>query len=212
MQVLSENAWMKLVRCVRSPEVRGWASEGVFATAVGPDFVPGAADTLFYVGKAGGPLIDSVGITEDQSLSAAAGVKWMLDRRNPSAFWVFADLLTSRRELMAWSNIAKIDTRSPRPPNSAEWNQIRDVCLGALKEEMEALRPARTVFATSNFCVRDTLDLLHELNFFEFLPDTPLEETRCFQNKNDQLAVITRHPQGWGSEARNRVASFVRSR
>lgn len=211
MHTISPNTWADFVRLYRTPAVRAWAGEGIFAAAVGRSFVPGAADTFFYVGKAGGPLIGSVGIAEDQSCSAAASTKWMLERRNPSAFWQFADLLADRRDLLAWSNVAKIDNRLAGPPRNSEWQQIRDLCLCALKEEMETLRPARTVFATSNFCVADLLGLFRDLRFSEFVPDALLNQTRCFQNDRGQLLVLTKHPQGWQKEPRNQVASFVRN-
>lgn len=207
---ISETTWQSLVKCSQTPAVAAWASRGVFSTAVGPAFFPGTADGLFYVGKAGGPRIDAVGIAEDQAAGSAAGVRWMLERRNPSAFWTFADLLVPRREHLAWSNLAKIDTRLATPPSRREWRQIRESCLSALKEEMQALRPRRTVFVTGGYCTADILALLELLGFARFEPGLHLEETIGLRSQSGQLVVITRHPQGWRAEVRNRVAQFVR--
>jgi hypothetical protein len=135
----------------------------------------------------------------------------MIERRNPSAFWQFADLLSARREQIAWSNVAKIDNRLPTPPRKSEWELIRQPCLEALAEEMLNLRPGRTVFAIGSFCTRDVTNLLKRMNFTEFGPAQQLEDARCFKNRDGQLAVLTRHPQGWRSEPRNVVARFVRT-
>lgn len=210
MTVLSGSAWSALVACARRPEVATWAAPGVFAPAVGPGFAAGSPDSLFYVGKAGGPLIESVGTSQDQAQSAEAATRWMIGRRNPSAFWVFADLLVARREDLAWSNLAKIDTRLPGPPGPREWAQIRTPCLHALREEMQNLRPGRTVLATSDYQLADLVALLDGLGFTAFCAETALEKTRCFRNPEGRLAVVTRHPQGWQSAPRNAVAAFVR--
>lgn len=211
MNALSDATWSALVACARRFDVAAWAAPGVFAPAIGPGFAPGQPNSVLYIGKAGGPLIDSVGIGDDQARSAQAATRWMIERRNPSAFWVFADLLVDRREDLAWSNLAKIDNRLAGPPGVLQWTQIKAPCLRALREEMQTLRPGKTVFATSDFGARDLGALLREMAFVEFSPREELDKTRCFRNREGRLAVMTRHPQGWQTAPRNAVAAFARN-
>ncbi len=210
LTVISPGTWRSLTETATTAVAQGWAAEGVFATAVGPHFVPGAPDTLFYVGKAGGPLIDAVGVTQNQVVSADAAVTWMLQRRNPSAFWVFADLLSPSRELIAWSNVAKIDTRTPSPPNDRQWSLIGTPCLRALREEFETLRPARSVFAISDYQRFPVIGLLKQIGFSPMEASDELDGTEFLTNRDRQLVAVTRHPQGWSREPRNHVATFVR--
>jgi len=209
--ILKPETWRDLFLLSEDANSRGWAAPGVFATAVGPEYEVGAKDTLFYLGKAGGPLIGKVGISNDQQVAATAAVAWMVERRNPSAFWRFADLLGQGRTRIAWSNVAKIDTRTPRPPSEIEWRQIQEACMRALKEELEVLKPARTVFAISDYHRTEVVALLRRLGFSPHVPAKHLSQTEVFVNNKGQLAVITRHPQGWRSDERDSVADFVRS-
>jgi hypothetical protein len=172
---ISEAVWGKLIQCSRSVTVRDWATSGVFATAVGPEYVAGSVDSLLYVGRAGGPLIDSVGLSYDYLSCARAATNWMIERRNPSAFWQFADLIVSDRKQIAWSNLAKIDTRTAGPPNANQWNTIRRECMEALSDEINFLRPARTVFVTSDFGLAEITSFLKSLQYRQVVPETPLE-------------------------------------
>lgn len=208
-RAVSETTWGDLVRASAVSVADGWASRGVFAAAVGPDYEVGSRDALLYVGKSGGPLIDSVGLCDDQVESSNATRRWMVERRNPSSpFWVFADLLAPR-ESLAWSNLAKIDTRRDGPPGARQWKSIEEVCLRALEEEMRSLAPGKTVFAISGYQADSVGSLLRKLGFTEQCPASDLDSTIVFVDASGRLAVITRHPQGWACEARDPVAQFI---
>ena len=208
---ISETVWNKLVQRARSVTVRDWATNGVFATAVGPDYVAGSDESILYVGKAGGPLIDSVGLSSDYLSCSRAATNWMIERRNPSAFWQFADLLVSDRRKMAWSNLAKIDTRTAGPPSPSQWRAIRTECIEALSDEIKSLRPSRTVFVTSDFGFTDIVELLKSFHFGQVIPEAALDRTLVFRNSLGQTAVITRHPQGWEKDRRDLVARYIRA-
>ena len=74
---------------------------------------------------------------------------------------------------------------------------------------MEVLDPARTVFAISDY-QRDVVRRLLKDMAFETLSEQALEKTEVLADGRGRLAVITRHPQGWRIEPRDRVARFVR--
>ncbi len=207
---ISDHTWRRLVSASTTAAAVGWASSGVFATAIGPAFTPGSSDTLLYVGKSGGPLIDDVGVAQDQEVSREATTKWMLGKYNPSAFWVFADLLVPHRELLAWSNLAKIDTKESGPPQGYRWTQIEEPCVAALGEEMESLKPRRVVFATSKYQRDAILRVLQDLGFTRHEVRPELDDTEFFTDADGRLAAITRHPQGWRREARDPVAQYIR--
>ena len=206
---IRESTWGSLVYAAKTSVAAGWATPGVFATAIGPDYRPGSADAVFYVGKSGGPLVDSVGLCDEQAASSAASTTWMVERKNPSAFWVFADLI-ARRESMAWSNVSKIDTRHDGPPGMKQWSSIKSVCLKALAEELEYLSPGKTVFAVSSYQTDSIRGVLRALGFVEQHVQPELDSSTVFADVSGRLALITRHPQGWRREPRNMVASFIR--
>lgn len=206
---ITEPTWSNLARASAAAVAAGWATPGVFATAVGPDYERGSPDAVLYVGKSGGPLIDSVGLCDDQARSSAASCRWMLGRRNPSAFWVLADLV-AQRESMAWSNLAKIDTRRAGPPSARQWRSISDVCLAALTEEMECLSPGKTVLAISDYQASSVRSVLRHLGFVEQSRRPDLDRSTVFADLSGRLAVITRHPQGWRCDLRDPVARFIR--
>lgn len=206
---IKDSTWKELLRLSVHAVDRGWANPGVFATAVGPKYTPGSERSILYVGKSGGPLNDSLSLGDDQEASAAATGKWMIDRMNPSPFWVFADLL-SGRESLAWSNLAKIDARGSAPPKGDLWRSTRDVCLQALAEEMEHLQPGRAVFATSGYNPSAIESVLRRLGYEGPQPYAGLDRTTVFTDPSNRLAVITRHPQGWSCENRDPVARFIR--
>ena len=112
MKIISDETWAELVEINQRA---GWASEGVFAPAMGPDFVRGQG--LLYVGKSAGPLGSKVGSTYDQAGSSAASIDWMISKRNKSAFWQFVDNVDFQRLTISWTNLCKMDVRGgQRPP------------------------------------------------------------------------------------------------
>ncbi|MFD0915509.1 hypothetical protein ACFQ14_03715 [Pseudahrensia aquimaris] len=203
--------WEELCELANSSALSSWATPEPFATAVGPSYSPGSAGSIFYVGKAGGPRISEVGHTLDQLAGAVASTRWMMERRNPSAFWSFADELCSDRSLMAWSNLAKIDTLVSRPPMGREWLQIEDICLKALEDELTSLRPHKSVFTTLGYQQRALEGYLSKAGFKEFsVPDT-VRKVKAYRTADGGLAFITRHPQGWASRDRDHAAQFILS-
>lgn len=208
-QAITRPTWTELVRLSAASVASGWATPGVFATAIGSEYEPGTKDSLFYVGKSGGPRIDEVGLCTDQAASSVASQRWMVERRNPSAFWVFADLM-GRRESMAWSNLAKIDSNGSGAPNVRQWRSIEDICLKALAEELEFLVPGKSVFAVSNYHDDSITGVLRDFGFAQQSAGIDLESTRVFAGPSNRLAVITRHAQGWPREARDSAARFIR--
>lgn len=209
MQTISESTWEKLISKFLDAQVQAWATNGIFATAVGDQYRRGSPDTLLYIGKAGGPLIDSVGLQQSFCNNQAAAIRWMIEKRNRSAFWVFADLICSDRRSLAWTNLAKIDTRSSKPPSSREWKSISDVCMEALNEEIENLQPNKIVFVTAGYLDNEVEAVLKGLGFDKYDTCLDLERTTAYRDKGNRLAVITRHPQGWLTGPRNRVAKFI---
>jgi len=209
LQTITDSTWDSLTRACAAAVADGWATPGVFAAGVGPEYEIGSPTGVLYVGKSGGPLVESVGLCYDQNASATASRKWMLGRRNRSAFWVFADLL-EQRESLAWSNLAKIDTRRARPPSARQWQSISGACIMALTDEIECLAPGKIVFAISEYQVGAVLRTLRHLGYCQEVRDTELDRTLALTDRRGRLAVVTRHPQGWRCDLRDRVASFVR--
>lgn len=66
---IGHGTWRRLVEANRSA---AWAERGVFATGIGPEYLPGGRSSLLYVGKSAGPLGAAVGSGEDQIRSASA--------------------------------------------------------------------------------------------------------------------------------------------
>ena len=208
---VSDRTWSRLVDASHAATAKGWATPGVFATAVGPEFVPGSSNSLLYVGKSGGPLIFDVGLQDDQQAGQEATTRWMIERRNPSAFWRFADMLVTRRQQLAWSNLAKIDVEGSRPPGVRQWKQIEEPCLAALREEMQTLDPRRIVFATHKYQRGNVLAVLQgDLGFTPHGAGNKLPGAEFLTDANGRLAAIIRHPQGWHRDARDPVAQYIR--
>lgn len=210
--MISEATWRRLVSAEREAVEAGWAEPGVFATAVGPEFQPGSPRSVLYVGKSGGPRIGSVGISADQTRSAKAAAGWMLHRRNPSAFWAFADQLVDSRASMAWSNVSRIDRRGKTPPSTAQWRQVREPCLAALREELDVLRPGLAAFVTGRFCSKDIAEVLKGAGY-RACPGSPTEGVLVlFDHASGRSAAILRHPQGWTCSGRDEAARLLRFR
>ena len=188
MSHISNDTWAKLVSASKMAEEAGWACHGVFATALGQGFTPGAKDTMLYVGKSLGPRSKEVGVTSDQSASNEATTKWMLGGLNKSPFWRFADLLVPKRDCLAWSNLAKIDrANTSLPPNKKQWNEIGELCLAALRDEIESLQPWRTVFVTGSYGRNDIHNLLRDLDFGSTNTKVSSSEAEFFVDRDGRL-------------------------
>jgi hypothetical protein len=208
---ISDETWGRLVEANRRGCEDGWASPGVFGTGIGPEYRQGG---LLYVGKSAGPLHEALGSGRDQVASIRASTDWMIQRRNLSAFWQFADRIDQTRRSIAWTNVCKMDRIGGNtPPKMGEWAKVRDVSIAALSEELQATDPKVTVFAISDTYRSDVEKMLTAMGYQEI----------CFQLAADpwttamgldgerKYAVLTRHPQGWPNAFRDPVIEFVKS-
>jgi hypothetical protein len=207
---ISRGTWDRLAAVADSAVRAGWAIPGVFSTAVGPDFEPRSPESVLYVGKSGGPLIDDVGLNNDQAAGEAASTRWMMQRRNPSAFWRFADLVCPNRAHLAWSNVAKIDRDGSSPPSGSMWRQIEEVCLIALREELVRLEPMRAVFVTGSYQRESILRALSATGYRTQPSNASSAELLLLSSDDGRHAFVTRHPQGWLKEPMEQAARFIR--
>lgn len=210
---ISRKNWNNLTQANDRAVAQGWAMPGVFATGIGPDYQPGGEDSILYVGKSAGPLGGRVGSSNQFASSSEASTQWMIDRVNKSAFWQMIDKVDRTRRTIAWTNICKMDrVGGVRPPNGREWQTIRDACLAALLDEISVLRPRTAFFATSDYVREDVVDILAEAGYTTTLPSPDSQWTTVLGRTDGAKAVITRHPQGWGTPHRDKVLDFVRKR
>lgn len=207
---VSKRAWAELVAANSTAVDAGWAEQGVFATATGSEYRPGAPNSVLYVGKSAGPLGTLVGSGLDQSVSAMASRRWMESRRNKSAFWQFAEKFDPTRRSLAWTNVCKMDRRGGQnPPTLSEWKTVREACLAALADELAALRPRLVIFATSDYLQGDIIDLLGGIGF-KFSTDLGDRWTSVYERSGTNV-IMTKHPQGWATPERDSVASYARA-
>lgn len=211
MKTISEDVWAELVESNRSAVRAGWAQPGVFAAAVGPDYRIG--EGFFYIGKSAGPLGSKIGSAYDQKESSAASVEWMIEKRNNSPFWKFAEKIDHSRKSVAWSNLCKMDKiEGDRPPDWREWPEVSSACMKAIAQEMRALRPKVTVFATSDLYKSDVDDLLDGFQYRECDIGFDDRYSRIYLNPEDRCVITTKHPQGWNTQDRDRVIDLVKAR
>jgi hypothetical protein len=202
MEVISEKTWAKLVDANRGAVNAGWASEGVFAPAVGPNFLQGQG--LLYIGKSAGPLGSKVGSSYDQAVSIDASIDWMIAKKNKSAFWQFVDNIDF---------ISKMDViGEQRPPNHREWTSISSVSIQALREEIEFLIPKVTVFATSGLYGGYISGLLDNMGYKPAKLEFEDSWSSLRENSSGQSVFLTKHPQGWPSAERDRVLKSIKQR
>jgi hypothetical protein len=207
---ISGTVWSRLVAANEQAVVAGWATRGVFATGIGPDYQPGSSRSLLYVGKSAGPLGQAVGSCADQAESGAASTEWMMSRRNKSSFWQFVEKIDPTRRHIAWTNICKMDRLGgARPPSDGEWSQVADVCMAALEDEMHALKPHVALFATSGLYQTHIDRLLPKLGYGPNITDINDGWTSCLRSQSNSFLILTRHPQGWPSASRDKVVSLV---
>ncbi|MGX8011840.1 hypothetical protein ACVDG8_024150 [Mesorhizobium sp. ORM8.1] len=208
---ISDRTWSQLVALNQDAAQEGWASSGVFATGIGPEYNPKSKLALLYVGKSAGPLGTLVGSASDQIASAAASTKWMIEKRNKSAFWQMVDLLDPSRRRIAWTNICKMDeVGGKRPPPAHRWQGISVPHQMALTEEIKYLSPRVILFATSGYCEDTISDVLEELGYRSQPLNFRDGYTRLKATSDGAFAIETRHPQGWLSPERNRVVELAR--
>lgn len=208
---ISDATWKQLTECNRVAVKQGWASPGVFATGVGPEYDPTSNLALLYVGKSAGPLGTLVGSNTNQTASGAASTKWMVEKRNRSAFWQMVDLIDPSRRRIAWTNICKMDeVGDSRPPPAHRWPAIAEPHLQALKEEVAFLAPHVILFATSAYCGATIASLLEDLGYKSRTLGFRDGHTQLTATSEGALAIETRHPQGWPTSERNRVVHLAR--
>jgi hypothetical protein len=129
----------------------------------------------------------------------------MVTRQNKSAFWQFIEKLDPSRLTLAWSNVCKMDRKGGGiPPSQSQWTQVADVCIEALAEELDGLRPFVSIFATSNIYAERTI--LERLGYSDARHS---EEATVHRHPSGRWAVVTRHPQGWPNVRRDVVVSRV---
>jgi hypothetical protein len=207
---ISTAAWERLVAANRRAVDAGWATEGVFATGIGPAYRPGSATSLLYVGKSAGPLGHAVGSCFTRGESIRASTEWMVQRKNQSAFSQFVDKIDSTRTTVAWTNICKMDRiGGQRPPSETEWRQVAVECIAALVDEIAALKPAVTVFATSGIYNSDVGSLLFRFGYAAIPVGFDDGWTSCYRAPAGRYAITTKHPQGWDSASRDRVTDLT---
>lgn len=207
---ISPATWQRLVAENRAAVSQGWAQAGIFATGIGPGYQPGSKKSILYVGKSAGPRGDKVASSLEQAASVRASTKWMIERRNQSAFWQLIDKVDPTRCSIAWSNVCKMDRRGGgRPPSGEEWQQVADACLVALGEEINFLKPEIILFATSKTYRSDIEKLLGRLGYRLSIRDFGDGWTTVFGAIGTPRAILTRHPQGWCRTAREKVIDYI---
>jgi len=211
MLPISAENWHRLIEANRMAVQDGWAAPGVFATGIGPDYRPGG---FLYVGKsAGRPPPEAVGSGIDLGASMEAWTRWMIERRNLSPFWQFADRIDRTRRSIAWTNVCKMDVRGGgRPPLGRQWQQVAAACLAMLREELEMLAPKAVVFAISKAYLLD-IEAMIGAEVYRLVPSHLDGDgwTKVYAAGLGRYAVTTRHPQGWPSPDRDRVIDQLRS-
>ncbi|MER8440279.1 hypothetical protein NKH36_28455 [Mesorhizobium sp. M1312] len=175
---ISDATWKQLTECNRVAVKQGWASPGVFATGVGPEYDPTSNLALLYVGKSAGPLGTLVGSNTNQTTSGAASTKWMVEKRNKSAFCQMIDLIDPSRRRIAWTNISKMDeVGGSRPLPANRWPAIAEPHLQALKEEIASLAPASSSSQLPGIAVQRLLycwkTLVTKVGRLDFATATP---------------------------------------
>lgn len=212
MLAITLDTWGQLTAENRKAHDLGWAQLGVFATGIGPDYVPGGRGSILYVGKSAGPLGSLVGSVADQLTSSRASSEWMVSRRNKSAFWQLAERFDATRRSLAWTNICKMDRIGGQvPPTYREWDQISGLCRQALREEIVTLRPSVTLFAISSYLRAEAILVLLELGYAPGSTELDDGWTTVFTKAGGQTAVLTKHPQGWPLANRERLVGLVRA-
>ena len=210
MLPISYANWQRLTEANRMAVQNGWAAPGVFATGIGPDYRPGG---FLYVGKSAGPLAEAVGSGTDLAVSMEASTRWMIERRNLSAFWQFVDRIDRTRRSIAWTNVCKMDVRGGgRPPLGRQWQQVAESCMATLREELDVLAPKVVVFAISKAYLPDTEAMLSTMGYRRVPSHLDGDGwTTLYVAGSGRYAITTRHPQGWPSPDRDRVIDQLRS-
>ncbi|WP_442921116.1 uracil-DNA glycosylase family protein [Mesorhizobium sp. Cs1321R2N1] len=135
----------------------------------------------------------------------------MIERRNRSAFWEMVDLIDPSRRRIAWTNICKMDeVGGSRPPPPHHWQAISEPHLRALKEEIASLAPRVILFATSGYCADTIASVLGNLGYKSQTLGFRDGHTRLAATSDGAFAIETRHPQGWPTSERNRVAELAK--
>lgn len=210
--IISPDNWRAVVEANRKAVRLGWAAEGVFAPAIGPEFEIGGRRSILYVGKSAGPLGSRVGSEYDLAQSTMASLNWMLSRQNNSQFWQLAEQFDPARRSLAWSNVCKMDrVGGDEPPSPKQWNSIAECCEAVLAEEIEKLKPKLALFAISNHYRTNVKEVLSKLGYKSRPLGFDDGLTELFARPDETYAILTKHPQGWGIEERDRMVQFAKS-
>lgn len=201
--------WRDLVQANERAMQAGWASRGVFGPAIGPEYAAGSQRNLLYVGKSAGPLGDAVGVGFDREASIAASTKWMIERKNKSAFWQFVDQLDPTRRSIAWTNVCKINTVDGRPPSGERWAAIAETCMAALADEIDVLAPALVIFAISDQYRTEVHHLLSARGYQRQNLEFHDRWTELFATAGLAFAMLTKHPQGWTRDQRDVIVRMA---
>ncbi|MFZ1813628.1 MAG: hypothetical protein WBO55_03890 [Rhizobiaceae bacterium] len=213
MLPISSSTWKELVQLGKRCTESGWAEEGIFAPAIGPNYTPGSKNSILFVGKSAGPLGGNVGSSSYLRSSILASTEWMLQRHNKRGFWVVPDEIDKHRRQFAWTNVCKIDQKGKSaPPQGAYWDLVRQPCLNALRDEIFTLKPMTIVFLISNTYQFDCIDLMYNLGYEEEFQINGAQFNSIFLRNGDFKCVFTKHPQGWSVEDRAPVIRFIRER
>ncbi|WP_156936361.1 hypothetical protein [Mesorhizobium sp. LNJC394B00] len=204
MSPISRKAWNGLAEAGKAAVANGWAADGVFSGAVGPDYRPGDLSSILCVGQSLGPAGPHVRINYHQGTSAENSLSWMLkrERSHPGsrAFWKLADRLDPSRRALAWTNVCKIEPTTAETPMDGEWRQVASACCAALAEELVSLRPQVALFVTGSKFKNDILAVLSGLGYGpEKKVQTP-DGFICLGHSAGRFAILTRHPTRAASE------------
>ena len=77
---ISRKAWTDLVSAGKSAVERGWAADGVFSGAAGPDFASDDAPSIPCIGQSLGRAGPAVRINYHQRICTENALSWMLKR------------------------------------------------------------------------------------------------------------------------------------
>ncbi len=207
LQTIKTSTWSELVKANAEAVDAGWAERGVFATGIGDRYKAGG---ILYVGKSAGPLGTNVASGLVLHENIAASTRWMLEKRNLSAFWQMIDRLDPTRRNIAWTNICKMDEKGGKRPPVRYWPELAAVHIEALNDEIAALKPAMILMATSGFGAHDVRGLIADLGFKQQVLDFNDGRTRLYRTSDGRACIETRHPQGWPNFERDRVIELVR--
>lgn len=195
---IGRKTWARLVTDGAAAVEEGWAADGVFSGAVGPDYRCGDPSSILFIGKSLGPAGPHVRINYHQATSTANSLSWMLERerRHPGhrAFWKLVDRFDRSRRSLAWTNVCKIEPSSAETPGKWQRREVAGPCRAALAEELAYLKPRIALFVTGHSFEDEVVAVLSGLSYSPAPKVRTSEEFQCFRHSAGRYAVLTRHP------------------